>query len=176
MSVLKWLLRCTPGLSVFGLLILLELALKIVESEWLSFFYRPADRDVASPIASQTVFILYSIFLHLLALLFPLRLCASAYAATCAIKATHGKSKTLANRLPHFKDPGDKSVDIGYQSDAVKNAALVTMAIVVPSYKEEVHILESSLRVLASHELARSSYDVGDLWSRPRRCDELTGA
>ncbi|KEF53760.1 uncharacterized protein A1O9_10161 [Exophiala aquamarina CBS 119918] len=34
------------------------------------------------------------------------------------------------------------------------------MAIIIPSYKEEVEILEASLRVLASHRYAKTSYDV----------------
>ncbi|KAJ9602457.1 hypothetical protein H2200_013000 [Cladophialophora chaetospira] len=34
------------------------------------------------------------------------------------------------------------------------------MAIVLPSYKEETEMLESSLRVLASHKLARTSYHI----------------
>lgn len=167
MGFVKWFLRCTPGLSVFCLLFLLESALKIVQTEWLSFFYPPFLRHVASPIVAQTIFISYSVFLHILALLFPLRLCASAWAATCEIRATHARSKKGPGSL--FKGDGNGSMfmELELQQDLSKKSGLVTMAVVLPSYKEDIEILESSLRVLASHTLARSSYDVSHpSWTR----------
>ncbi|ETI28794.1 hypothetical protein G647_01245 [Cladophialophora carrionii CBS 160.54] len=156
MSLLRWLLRCTPGLSVFCLLILLEAALRIVETEWLSFFYPPFLNHIASPVVAQTLFISYAVFLHIVAFLFPLRLCASAYAATRDIKAAHGLSKPTTANTATLDALGN---DPGLQQSALKKSDSVTLAVVLPSYKEEVEILESSLRVLASHTLARSSYD-----------------
>lgn len=165
MGFVKWLLRCTPGLSVFGLLLLLESALKIVQTEWLSFFYPPFLRHIASPVVAQTIFISYSVFLHILALLFPLRLCASAWAATCEIKATHARSRKGSSTSSPIKvhGNGNSVMELELQQDLSKKSGLVTMAVVLPSYREDIEILESSLRVLASHKLARSSYDVSRL-------------
>ncbi|KIW30612.1 uncharacterized protein PV07_06345 [Cladophialophora immunda] len=160
MGILKWSLRCIPGLSVFGLLILLESALKIVETEWLSFFYPPFLKHIASPVVAQTIFISYSVFLHVLALLFPLRLCVSAYSATREIHATHRRSKLTRGDTVQCDGFRDEPHGFGTQQDTAKRSGAVTMAVVLPSYKEDIEILETSLRVLASHTLARSSYDV----------------
>jgi hypothetical protein len=160
MHLLRWLLRCTPGLSVFGLLVLLESSLKIVETEWLSFFYPPFLVHVANPVVAQTIFISYSVFLHILALLFPLRLCASAWAATRDIRATHASSKTSTRNAHPAEELRNEHLDPDPQQDILKTSGSVKMAVVLPSYKEDIEILESSLRVLASHTMARSSYDV----------------
>jgi hypothetical protein len=115
-------------------------------------FYPPFLIHVPTPVVAQTLFVGYSILLHVLALLFPLRLCASAYAATQGVRKAHGSArKTLSTDL----------LELDLQHDTHNKAASVTMAIILPSYKEDIEILESSLRVLASHRLARSSYDVG---------------
>jgi hypothetical protein len=140
---------------------LLESALRIVETEWLSFFYPPFLNHIASPVVAQTLFISYSIFLHILALLFPLRLCASAYAATREIKAVHGLSKPAKANTAPTDVVRNLPAELGLQQSTLKKSDSVTLVVVLPSYKEEAEILESSLRVLASHTLARASYDVG---------------
>jgi hypothetical protein len=153
MAVLKWLFRCTPGLSVFCLLILLEAALRILETEWLSFFRPPFLTHIASPVVAQTVFVTYAVFLHLLAFFFPLRLCACAYAATQEIKAAHERSNLGAS-------PRLKAIEYEFGQIGQQKPSNVTMAIILPSYKEDIEILESSMRVLASHSMARNCYDV----------------
>ncbi|OAL29436.1 hypothetical protein AYO20_09173 [Fonsecaea nubica] len=160
MGFVRWSLRCIPGLSVLGLLVLLESALKIVETEWLTFFYPPFLKHIASPVIAQTLFISYSVLLHILALLFPLRLCASAYAATRAIKATHLRSNITLSNTVHRNDLREEYQGLESQHDTAKRPGVVTMAVVLPSYKEDIEILETSLRVLASHTLAKSSYDI----------------
>lgn len=160
MSFVRWSLRCIPGLATFALIVLLECALKIVQTEWLSFFYPPFLKHSPAPVVAQGLFISYSIFLHILALLFPLRLCASAWAAAEGIRARHGLSRGgheggLAHGMPR-----DEIRDTDQRRDGAKYPERVIMAIVLPSYKEDIEILETSLRVLASHSMAKSSYDV----------------
>lgn len=159
MSLLRWSLRCIPGLSTFCLLVLLECALKIVQTEWLRLFYPPFLRQSPAPQVAQGLFIFYSIFLHTLALIFPLRLCASVWAATRAIQATHTRPTSFASDAFRCDSP-DQSLHVDQEQNAAKRSGCVTMAVVVPSYKEDIEILETSLRVLASHTLAKSSYDV----------------
>lgn len=161
MSFLRWSLRCIPGLSTFCLLILLESALKIVQTEWLSFFYPPFLKHVATPLVAQTLFIVYSIFLHILALLFPLRLCMSAYTATKEINAIHQQPRAVSREVvqANILEYGNGEQDS--QQDGAQKTGRVTIAVVLPSYKEDIEILETSLRVLASHALAKTTYDVG---------------
>ena len=170
MGFLRWSLRCIPGLSTFLLLILLECALRIVQTEWLSFTFPAFLRHDPTPVIAQAIFITYSIVLHSLTLLFPLRLCTSAWAATQEIRVIHShRTSAWREDCRHDISAADLS-DIELEQDTSNVKGSVTMAIVLPSYKEDAGILETSLRVLASHSLAKSSYDVGtlldDMWSQ----------
>ncbi|KAI1621473.1 hypothetical protein EDD37DRAFT_652837 [Exophiala viscosa] len=160
MSFLRWSLRCIPGLATFALIVLLECALKIVQTEWLSFFYPPFLKHSQAPVVAQGLFISYSIFLHILALLFPLRLCASAWAATEGIRARHGRSRIKNDGSLERDIPRDGTTNNDTHQDGAKHTGRVIMAIVLPSYKEDIEILETSLRVLASHSMAKASYDI----------------
>ena len=163
MGLLRWFLRCTPGLSVVSLLILLESALRIIEIEWFSSFYPLFLVPIASPALAQFLFIAYSVFLHTLALLFPLRLSASTWAATRDIRALHGQSKPASSNAQPLEDLRNVLLERNPAQNALTKSSSVKMAVVLPSYKEDIEILESSLRVLASHTLARSTYDVRDV-------------
>jgi hypothetical protein len=155
MNVAKWFSRCLPGLSTLSLLILLELSLKIVETEWISFYYPTFLLHRHASLVAQALFIFYSVFLHVLALIFPLRLCAAVHSATKQIQATHNCQKGFAG-----EDVSSRLVGPEHIKPGAAQSSSVTMAIILPSYKEEVEILEASLRVLASHRHAKTSYDV----------------
>ncbi|KIW99725.1 uncharacterized protein Z518_11138 [Rhinocladiella mackenziei CBS 650.93] len=156
MGFLRWSLRCIPGLSTFCLLILLECALKIVQTEWLAFYYPPFLKRGPAPVFAQALFIFYTIFLHVLALIFPLRLIASAWTATKQIRITHNRPTTFSREALNVAE----NIPSQPGQDDSKQSSCVIMAIVVPSYKEDIEILETSLRVLASHLLAKTSYDI----------------
>lgn len=155
MKVGNWISRCIPGLSTLSLIILLELSLKIVQTEWINYFHPTSSLHRNASLIAQALFVAYSLFLHLLALIFPLRLCAAVYAATKQIEDTHPCQKGLGR-----EDGPGPSPRYEYTEAEAEHNPSVTMAIIVPSYKEEVAILEASLRVLASHRHARTSYDV----------------
>lgn len=155
MNVAKWFSRCLPGLSTLFLLILLELSLNIVETEWISFYYPTFLLHRHAPLVAQAALIFYSVFLHVLALLFPLRLCAAVHSATKQIQAAHSCQKGFAG-----EDATGRLVASEHIEPGVAQSPTVTMAIILPSYKEEVEVLEASLRVLASHRHAKTSYDV----------------
>lgn len=155
MGVSKWFSRCIPGLSTLSLLILLEFSLKIVETEWISFYYPTFLLHHNASLIAQTLFILYSVFLHLLALIFPLRLCAAVHSATQQIRAAHNSPKKFARGDVPSRSPGYENLE----AEGIESSC-VTMAIIIPSYKEDMEILEASLRVLASHRHAKTSYDV----------------
>lgn len=161
MAASQWIFRCLPGLSVILLLALVEWAFQIVETAAISIRH-PADLiyrvNWAFP---QFLFILYSTFLHFLAFIFPLRLCRSVWQATNQIKVTH--NITPSDQLPikekntcTLQDNDDPS---GLRGGGAPNQIL--NAIMIPSYKEDISVLEDTLKILASHFLAISTYDVG---------------
>jgi len=155
MGVSKWFSRCIPGLSTLSLLILLELSLKIVETEWISFYYPTFLLHHNASLIAQTLFVLYSVFLHLLALIFPIRLCAAVHFATKQIHDAHNSPQGLARGVGPSHSPNYENI----KAEGIETPC-ATMAIIIPSYKEEAEILEASLRVLASHRHAKTSYDV----------------
>lgn len=146
MSLFRWLQRCVPGLSTLLLLTLLEYALQVVRS---TYFYlccnNPGPTHVA-PVFWQLLFCAYSIFLHTLACLFPVRLSLAARSAAQSI--WHEHLKLRARKEQDMK--AIKSLD----------SHKATMVIIIPSYKESVDTMQDTLSVLANHQDAAEKYDV----------------
>jgi|SRR5271154_3122076 len=154
MSLLSWFCRCVPGLSILAVLALVEFALQILQTEYIGLSYPTFLVRHVTPVFAQTLFVAYSVFLHVLSLAFPLRLCRAVLRATNAIREAHSDNyEPLRSSL--LRDGSDQD------NEACEKVAVgIIMAILIPSYKEEIHILEDTLKVLASHELAQTSYDV----------------
>jgi hypothetical protein len=55
-------------------------------------------------------------------------------------------------------------IDCGYVADVEKDSSKNIHAILIPNYKEEIDVLEETLRVLASHPTARAQYDVSQVY------------
>lgn len=134
-AVVKWLLRCIPGLSTLCLLLLIEISLGVTRSSW-KFIRSGRDDPTAGPVILQIVFAAYTFFLHILALSFPIRVIFAARAAAQGIRSYHGKT-IAANDGQH-----------------------TTMAIIIPCYKEDIETLQDTLDVLAFHDGALKSYNV----------------
>lgn len=161
MSFLNWIVRCVPGLSVLVLLILVECSLQIVQTEYISLRY-PIDLvQKSNPVFAEFMFITYSALLHVFALVFPLRLCWSAWRAATLIETVH--SARHNHGLPRRKETQRDLVLGDYldsKSDNLESHKRTIQAIMIPSYQEDVAVLEDTLKVLASHKLASTSYDV----------------
>lgn len=165
MAVLDWVVRCLPGLSILCVLIIAECALQIVQTTLVGLNYPPSLIQGHNPVIAQFLFISYSLILHLLAFFFPIRLCRSVYQASNAIEEvfqarreanTTGKEK--CEDVPIFRQPSPS-----LQQEEVPPTPNETIhAIMVPSYKEDIGVLEDTLNVLASHGMASKSYDVSD--------------
>lgn len=168
MGVLKWLLRCIPGLSILLLLILLECALKIAQTEWISFTYPPFLVDQPLPLIAQSIFIVYTLLLHILVLVFPVRLCYSVWTAASQIKSAHGIGAEAAATNSQHDSISHSLLDLELREHSTGEYCDVTMAVIIPSYKEDIGTLEDTLRVLASHDRAKSSYDVCCFNVKPR--------
>lgn len=159
-AFLTWLTRCLPGLSSILLIVLIECALRPLQTVWMQFEYPSFLLTTNNSVVAQLTFITYSLFLHVLALLFPLRLCLAARTATEEIQRAHSDTDSATATAPSDPSGGEQEwtrLDDVAGSDT---HGQIIMAIILPSYKEEIAVLEDTLRVLASHRLAQSSYDV----------------
>lgn len=155
MSLVRWATRCIPGLSVLALLVLIECALQVFQTSLIGLTYPTGLIKRTNPVVAQFIFSTYTIALHILALLFPLRLCRAVWTATSAIQQAQYESGNFISNKEKDNDGGSpklRSRD-GEEGDIIH-------AIIIPIYKEEVETLEDTLSVLASHPAARHIYDV----------------
>ncbi|KAG8158203.1 hypothetical protein KVR01_011964 [Diaporthe batatas] len=121
MALGPWLQRCTPGVSSLMVIFLLTF--------------------------SESFFILYTLFVHLVIFAMPLRIFRGARLATQQIRATLQASQQETGR---DEDP---------PSHQPSSADLIHVTI-IPSYKESIQTLQDTLRILASHPLAKTTYDI----------------
>ena len=186
MGFVNWFCRCIPGLSITVWALVAFLALGDRLSFWPHSAIPPSGRQglLHHLTYLQLVYIGYSVLAHLLACLaFPLRLCWAVWNITGEVKqaefeAAEGdrdvdsdsESEKSLSLLAGFKDvstPDNPLSRVGTPKvpslhdgeEDVKEA--VVHAIILPSYKEDIDTLRETLAVLASHRLARLSYDVG---------------
>lgn len=188
------------GLSVLTLTTLLSISLYLEWSTRKQKIQKPQGDFQAPSHASDTTaavsnggywtltFAYYSLLIHVLVLMFPVRACLAVGSLTRGVKAVsrnrslqrfkYGQSRrlsfmslasdetltsSLASNSPS-SDAGDSDMiesvtDVEYDQDKVIHA------IIIPNYKEDVDGLRETLDVLASHPQARLSYDVSNLSS-----------
>ena len=170
MGFCTWLLRCIPALSVLLLLVLVECALKVFETEYIIGLGYPTGLiRKPNPVFAQFLFIAYSAFLHVLALVFPFRLWHSISRATSQIEAVHrqGLDDVLSRKSATREDAQDVVA-------AGPDGGMDTIhAIMLPSYKEDIGTLEDTLKVLAGHTLAMTCYDVRTRQNHERNIHSL---
>ena len=123
----------------------------------------------------QLIYVYYTIFIHILGVLFPLRLC---WATRSMIRNL--KMVAIQHQASLFRASSSKSrkgSEVEYEesiaSDSSDSMALSTLhedewdekplvhAIILPNYKEDLDTLRETLDVLACHPQASSSYEVG---------------
>jgi hypothetical protein len=122
---------------------------------------------------SQLALIYYTLFVHVLGLLFPIRLCwavrsmiknlkiqqqapsARRRTAKIQFKTTESESG-YEDSMP--SDFSESEIEVSTESE-YDDEPLVH-AIILPNYKEDMDTLRETLEVLASHQLASSSYEV----------------
>jgi hypothetical protein len=158
MALARWATRCIPGLSVLALLVLIESALQIFQTTFIGLTYPTGLIKRTNPVVAQFLFSTYTILLHLLAFLFPLRLCRAVWYATSAIRQAQFDS---GNFLSNKEKDNDGSSPRLRGSDG--DDADIVHVVIIPIYKEEVETLEDTLNVLASHSAARQTYNVRDM-------------
>lgn len=100
-------------------------------------------------IFSENFFIFYTVFVHLVISAMPLRIFRGARLATqqilAALEASQQETDQLENPSHSFHQPSTSEV---------------IHVSIIPSYKESIETLQDTLRILASHSLAKSTYDI----------------
>lgn len=200
MSIFLWATRRVGGLSILTLIALLYISLSLEWSTRRQNARGPHDKLGAAghvPNSAPSVgnggrwtltFAYYSLLIHILVLMFPVRACCAVGSLTRGVKAvSRNKSlqrlkysqtrrlsfislasdETLTSQVSTaFSEAGDSDLRdsiIEVDSDQDK----VIHAIIIPNYKEDVEGLRETLDVLASHPQARVSYDVSSPNSKP---------
>lgn len=122
---------------------------------------------------SQLALVYYTLFVHVLGLLFPIRLC---YAVRSMIKNLRIQQQAPQPRKRLAKiqfrttesesgcedstssDFSESEIELSTESEYEDDP--LVHAIILPNYKEDMDTLRETLEVLASHQLASSSYEV----------------
>lgn len=190
------------GLSVLTLASLLSISLYLEWSTRKQNIQKPHGDSKAPSHASHTTapitnggywtlaFAYYSVLIHVMVLMFPVRACLAVGSLTRGVKAvsrnrslqrfkygptrrlsfmslasdvtlTSSLASTTASSDAGDSDMIDSVTDVEYDQDKVIHA------IIIPNYKEDVDGLRETLDVLASHPQARLSYDVSSPSSEP---------
>ncbi|KAF2173915.1 hypothetical protein M409DRAFT_62133 [Zasmidium cellare ATCC 36951] len=140
-----WLTRCIPGFSVVGVFVLLVSALVISP-------YGKGEKGNHTGEATipQLILSVYTVFLHILSIVFPIRVC-------WAMKDVLKNVREAGNDMPSGRRPRVQSIN---KEKDDKRLPVPLFVIILPAYKEEMATLEETLRVMASHLQARTSYHV----------------
>ncbi|KAN0099806.1 hypothetical protein V8E51_013581 [Hyaloscypha variabilis] len=97
---------------------------------------------------SQLALVYYTILIHALGLIFPVRTI----------------ERDLGYEDPITSDCSESEIELATESsfttDSEYEDELLVHAIILPNYKEEMETLRETLEVLASHQLAHSSYEI----------------
>lgn len=149
MAIGLWLQRCTPGVSSLVIIFLLGVSNTSLSAGDVEKMTNDPGLGGQRPTFSECFFIFYTIFLHIVLSAIPLRIFRGARLATRQMQAALEVSQQES-------DQTETSQGRGYQSSP---SELVHVSI-IPSYKESIETLQDTLRILASHRLAKSTYDV----------------
>ena len=120
----------------------------------------------------QLVYVYYTLFVHILGVLFPLRLCWSTRSMIRNLKmvATQqqasfikASSKSRKGSAVGCEDSvaSDSSVSIALSTLNEWDEKSLVHAIILPNYKEDLDTLRETLDVLACHPQASTTYEVG---------------
>lgn len=182
-----WVTRCLPGLSIIALAVLLLCAFTdVLESSLWTGLYPPATGNPGEDglwsglSIAQSVFVVYALLVHCHMFGFTLRLGWSIFRAT-------GQSKlALERRLWSTPPPSRQSESSEFSEGQPPESPIsvsssdsliakpgqpdvavyeapeeeLVHAIILPNYGEDLHTLETTLKVLASHPRAKTQYEV----------------
>ncbi|GAD98923.1 hypothetical protein NFIA_039750 [Paecilomyces variotii No. 5] len=180
----QWASRCAPGLSILALLLLSYVAFADV---WYYFTppqdkhqhlgpphhcSPPCDRTDALPLA-QKIFIVLSLFVHLNAFYFSVRLFFALVKTLRESRKALGRRSSIESKLlESVQDDIEYNPQGAISLNAVEAELLeanlrdvfvkkeVIHAIIIPNYKEDIDTLRVTLQVLAIHPRASTQYEI----------------
>ena len=171
--LLSWCIQRVANLGIVALICLILVAFVWDRPSQEKYDDGKPRRQITN---GQLVYVYYTLFVHILGVLFPLRLCWATRSMTKNLKMAIQQpqaSPTRASSNFHSR----RGSEIGYEdsvaSDSSDSIALSTLnenewdekpllhAIILPNYKEDLDTLRETLDVLACHPQASSSYEVG---------------
>jgi hypothetical protein len=192
MSVFSWCTRRVGGLSFIALIILCyyvisaELGSSTDDRVSRGHQYGPnhykRPRDETGKAGNWTLFFAYySVLIHALVFMFPMRACWAVEDLTRSLKkvarnkqlkdfkfghqrrlssTSLSSAETLTSSQSSSTSSEAGDIELGYYTDADVEQEKILHAILIPNYKEDIDGLRETLDVLASHPQARSTYDV----------------
>jgi hypothetical protein len=196
MGLFAWMFRCVPALSLLAWVLICYLAFR----NRIPSIFGTSDKSAYDNYdwrrlnSWEWIYILYSVGAHLCAcIIFQCRLIWSIWNLTEEVRLAKYEAAEVTR--PYSESEASSSLDdkasltsVGSSHSIPSDTPLtrastpkaesfedlaesVSHAIILPSYKEDYDTLRETLSVLASHVLARSSYDVR---GRPRFLALLT--
>lgn len=141
-----WTTRCIPAFSICLVALLLVFAFIVAP-----YGKSENGQHHGEATTSQLIFSVYTAVLHVLSIVFPVRVCWS-------MRDFLRRMRDAANDSPILND--ERRVQEKEKQECATADPLPLFVIILPAYKEEMATLEGTLRVLASHPQARSSYHV----------------
>jgi len=187
MGIVTRICRCIPGISIIVWVILAYLALGDRIPTWWSSTPRSKGPthgvkhlygDLNHLTVYQILYVIYSVSTHLLGCIgFPLRLIWAVWHMTGEIKSANfeaAEGRLYAESEYSDDKSSQHSLSVKGTSDGPLSRASspripgypegplepVIHAIILPSYKEDIDTMRETLSVLASHVLAKPTYDV----------------
>lgn len=140
-----WTTRSIPAFSICLVAVLLVLSFCISP-----YGIGEAGKHNGKATTAQIILSVYTVFLHILSIVFPARVCLS-------MAHILKKMRETLQDLPSGRRRRVQSI---VNEEKEVQSPVPLFAIILPAYKEEIATLEETLRVLASHTQARQSYHV----------------
>lgn len=141
-----WATRCIPAFSCIAVAILLVLSFVVSP-----FGKGEPGKHIGEATIPQLMLSGYTVLLHLLSIAFPVRVC-------WAMRDVLKRMRQAIEDTP-IKTRG-RSFSMKMEAQEEIGQPIPLFIIIIPAYKEDMSTLEETLRVLASHAQARTSYHV----------------
>ncbi|CAG8919450.1 unnamed protein product [Penicillium salamii] len=169
--MLVWLSRCLPGFSIIALAAMLVFAFSglLTSALWLRIFppsiFPPFEDPWNGLNIAQIVFVIYNVVVHIQMCAFTVRL---GWSFTDMIKQTRLAIQRRPLEVPitstgHVEMIAGPKMSINKPMDQIDEqtpAPELIHAIILPNYCEDLHTLETTLKVLACHPRAKAQYEI----------------
>lgn len=148
-STYRWATRTIPIWSLCAVILIIIFAYSTPPWSSSRVDLRPAADSQAS--LWQIIISVYTVVVHLLAIGFPLRVI---FAFGDVMRHMRESAATYSSST------SDSASEASYDEKDLIKRSMPIFVIILPAYKEEIHTLLETLRVLASHPQARQQYHV----------------